>query len=324
MNKDQAFKIMELSPGASEEEIRKQFKKLAAKYHPDINKSPEAEAKSKEISEAFNYLKNPPPDPIYSDFHTYSSDPFNYQNDPFFSMYDFVNKTYQKEVKFHTSQPINLNIDLSFEESILGCSRQLKYKKNVQCAGCKGSGNIKENTICVNCNGRGQVTSTAGTITVVRTCDKCYGLGKTLVKHSDCKGQGSISKDIDITVKIPGGLQGGSQIRLNHGGHFVNGQYTDAFIKISVKSDPEMKLVGLNVMSTLSISLLESLKGCTKKVRTVKGEVDLVIPPKQLHQDNVDLSGYGANGENCHRFILNVNLPSNTDKLIEFLENNKD
>src|ERR1035438_4603022 len=137
MNKEQAYKTLELSTNATETEAKKAFKKLAAKYHPDTNKDPTAESKFKEINAAYQYIQNPTPE-RESAYHN-PHNPFN----PFGQQRQVVQL-----------ENVELNVTISFKESVLGCSKEVKYARKAKCQVCEGSGQIRINNGCTKCGGK--------------------------------------------------------------------------------------------------------------------------------------------------------------------------
>lgn len=309
MNHQEAYSILELSPGASEEEIKKQFRKLAAQYHPDINKDPGAETKSKQISEAYNFLKNPP-QPEWDEGFNPLNDIINH----------FRQRSYIRSVP-----PIFQNVHLSFEESILGCTRQVKFQRNAKCDPCSGRGYTGGGS-CSTCNGTGGSSKTVKSgkyHQVIRVmCQDCQGTGAHRVACDHCQHTGFINKEVSFDLKIPPGVTAEDHLQMAGAGHWNGMGYGPAVINLNISSDPDIKFIEDNLVSDLKISLLEALEGTTKRVRSIPEDIDIVIKPMTKNDDIVIHPA--KPGLFPHLFNLNVEYPSNTDNLIKFLKENKD
>lgn len=304
MDIKQAYETLGLETSASTEEVSKAFKKMAARFHPDVNKESDAEEKFKNINSAYQLINNPP-------VHT----PFN--------------DHFKQNVNVRTvsiPEPIHLQTHLTFVESVLGCTKEFQAEKYVQCSTCDGVGGVGKN-ICEKCKGRGKSIFKEGRNTFIVECDACNGLGKQLEQCTTCSGSCVVLQTKKFTVPITGAI-GGQVIRLRGGGHFQvhpffgNG-YGDAYIHVTVESHLTMKIDGTNVISTIEISLLESLEGTKKTVETVKGKILLKIPAGTRNKDEIELKEYGVvddSQKGSHIFKLDVKYPTDKEKLIKLLK----
>jgi len=325
MNSFEAFKILELQPEATEEEIDKAFRKRAAKLHPDVNKDGNAEADFKRLNEAYQLLKHKGPnrqsdfDPV--DFHQTFESAFAEQ---------FFNGARGVKFSFRTygtavSMRANTTATITFEESILGCIKEVSYERRMPCDECSGKCYIirSSDKPCQKCQGKGSRTYGEGDKEM--PCTSCGGTGHPKEKKicANCNGIGSAPKDFSAKVKIPPGVVDGKSVVLHEHGHYSPAgmrKWADAEVIISVLPDQELSRQGLNVVSIVKISLLEALKGVTKKVRTVKGEKTLKIQPKRKHADQIMAAGLGVPPLGGHVFILDVEYPENLEPLILVLE----
>jgi molecular chaperone DnaJ len=334
MNTLEACNLLGIATGASDDDVAKAFRKKAAELHPDVNKEPDAEAKFKQVNEAYQLLKkhgttyNPantrgptyhPTDDFAEELRrqmdsvffggfrrTNTKNPFADMNNPFAN--PFANR----------ENDIELHCKIDFSESILGVKKQLTYEHKTQCPKCKGQKKIKNNAIsCNKCDGKGYRKYGDGEKNL--PCTTCKGSGITfdLNDCSECAGKGYHFTTRLLTVNIPPGVETGLRLTFVNKGH-LNG---DASVTISVTPDPDMQRVENNVISTIEISLLEALKGTKRQVRTLKGEKTLKIQPGLRHRDSIQVSGYGVPPLGAHIFNVNVKYPDNVDKLIEWLEN---
>ena len=308
MNSQEAYKILELSPGASAEEIKRSFKRLALKYHPDKNKdNQDAEDKFKKINSAYQLLTNPKAEA--------SEDPGNWQD--IFKQH-FGGMPFN--MRNHALHPVRLPnviipITLSFVESVVGCTKDVVADQYVHCSDCNGTGCFLLADTCKHCNGNGSVQAnfTRGNVIFMQPCGHCTGTGKNLQKCETCTGKGYLSKNGPLNLTIPGGLVDGCIL-----------QGPGAMLNITVVPDDNMTLEEGNVVSNLNLSLLEAIKGTKRKVPTIKGEMNLKVPANIKNKDQITVHGYGVPRVNgSHIFNVKVHYPENTDKLIEFLENEK-
>ncbi|KKN74472.1 hypothetical protein LCGC14_0389890 [marine sediment metagenome] len=307
MNRAEALKILGLQASATEKEIKKKFKKLAFEKHPDRNNNPSADEEFKKISSAFDCLMNPQPQ--RQQFH---GPPINLRD--FFGGHTIFRP-----------KPINVSVSITFKESVLGCKKKLSFNRDGPCEECGGRGHEP----CEICMGAGfdeVMTKHGNMIFCQRTiCDTCNGLGHNGTVCSECSGNRSQKEHINVDVTIPGGVHNGQIIKLRGGGNVVvvsnSIAHGDVFLKTTVASDQDMRIVGRDVISNIELSLYDALQGVKKKVRTVKGNTTLMIEKGSRHKDQIKLSGYGVEGKGDHIFTVEVSYPKNTDKLIEFLEN---
>lgn len=321
MNRQEAYKILGLNDGASKDEVKKQFRKLAAKYHPDVCKEPGAEDKFKEINKA-NEILSKDESTYYEEFVDvpFTNRPpvgFN----PFFNFFSDFEKNTPRSVKRPLLQ---CQVDLSFIESVIGCKKEIDVNKFFMCESCKGACVITSDNICSICSGKGKKVTNrktaVGNITTVESCGACFGIGRGVVPCSGCNGEGSVQKNVKYKVTIQPGVQNGTILRLHGVGNFSGLAYSDIHVIINVQKEENMKLVGVNIMSELDIDLLEALEGVTKQVKTIDGDKDLVIPKLTKNKDQLSISGLGVPNSGNHIFNINVKYPEEIDGLISFLK----
>lgn len=228
MEKDY-YKILGLERNASEEEIKKNYKKLAVKYHPDkfVNESEdkkkEAEEKFKDISEAYTVLSDPDKKRQYDNGGFDFSSIFGNGWDPFGGFADiFGNHARRQPQGPSPGQDIHVEVKLNIEDIYNGCEKKIKYNRYVRCSKCDGDGGTNV-MVCPACHGSGYVTHIQqnGFMTMQQTapCDKCHGTGKTVEKICEkCNGLGLEKTEQEIKINIPKFSLNGSTIRVNNGG----------------------------------------------------------------------------------------------------------
>lgn len=324
MNSYEAYTKLGLAPGASEKDIDSAFRKQAAKLHPDVNKTNTAEDDFKALNEAYQFLKK---------HHGEAAPSRNAPADDFYNlnvddiMNEFRKRAYEN-IGFRQNRPhirFNRNyttIRISFAESVVGCVKEVKYQRKMVCTTCRGTGYVDDGTgkDCEKCHGKGSRELDDKEL----PCTGCRGTGKVSVRKlcHDCHGAPLADKPFAARVKVPPGVTDGATITLRNKGDISNhGFYNDAYIRIIVEPDPELRQLGRNVVSSVKLTLLEALTGTTKDVRTVKGMKSLKIPGPRRHGDQMEAEGLGYPPDGKHVFFLDIEYPENIQDLIQFLSN---
>jgi molecular chaperone DnaJ len=310
MGKDY-YKILGVDKGASEEDIKKAFRKLAHEHHPD--KTNGNADKFKEINEAYQILGNKEKRAQYDQFgSTFSSAGFNgaqgfggFGQGGFNSQGFNINMddlgdlfggfgdifgfggSHRTARRHQRGRDLEVALDLEFKEAVFGAEKPIKLNKAMRCDRCSGSGNEPGAKIetCPVCKGSGRVINVQRTIfgqmQVQATCSACDGEGKKASQVcSKCRGQGVVNEMSELKVKIPAGIDSGETIRLS--GQGEAGQKGagagDLYLKIRIKPHPSFRRDGYNILSPLTISFSEAALGATKDIATINGEVSLKIP----------------------------------------------
>lgn len=297
MNLQEAYETLKLSPSSSQEDVKKQYKKLTIEFHPDINKSPNAEDTFKKINEAFSTISN-------KDNQPHFENPFQH---------------------FHEPEHISISTTISFKESVLGAKKQISYQRKIKCQSCNGQGQSVSND-CKTCNGKGKNVSRNGNSIFVQTCQACQGK----MNHtpcSPCNSSGIIQVQTNIDVTIPKFITNNSMLRLANMGNFFSGnnffsafnldQYTDVHLTISVTPDPNLSLVDNFVVFTLPISLKDAVCGTSTKIPTLNSPAGITIPPLSKHKDTIQISS-------IQKVILNVEYPENIKSLLDQHKDNNE
>lgn len=332
MNRVEALKILGLDPSASDDDAKKKFRELSKKFHPDVNKEPDAESKFKEINAAYSAVQNPEPEVPFGFGGAQSGQPGgmnDFLRDFIQSQFNinipnnFVNFNHQST---RNIKSIEIGTNISFEESVTGCERDLNFDRDDPCSVCNGFGfqTVPRSTPCVVCKGKGKQTVQRGGMTFIQTCGSCLGQDKVKVNCKSCNGSSVKSVNKSCRVTIPPGVVDGNVLRLSQMGHFTRPNVMpnrfDVFVKISVKQHPEMKMVDGDVVSNVNISLLDCLQGTTVKVSTVYDTVDVTIPPETKNKDEILIPNHGVGKSGNHRVVVNAKYPE-VSSLIEFLKN---
>lgn len=340
-NKRDYYEVLGISKGATKEEIKKAFHKLAHKYHPD--KSSGDNDKFKEVSEAYSVLGDDKKRAEYDSygrvfggggagagFGGFQGGGFDFSQfqDAFqqggFDMGDIFSEFFASQAgttRTRRGRDISIDLEISFKESVFGTKRSVLLAKTAVCDACQGSGATMGTDLitCDHCNGAGKVhesqNSFFGTITMVQPCRKCRGSGKVpKEKCVVCRGEGVYKKQEEIEIAVPAGIDGGEMMRLQGQGEAVSGGVAgDLYVKIHVQPDSRFKKDGPNLVTELSIKLSDALLGTSYKIVTLEGEETLDIPAGVTHGEMLKVKGKGvpvARGKRGDLFVkIRIQLP---------------
>jgi molecular chaperone DnaJ len=336
------YKILEVSENADAEVIKKSYRSLALKYHPDKNKSPEAEEKFKLISEAYGILGDATKKSKYDSdrmakgrFDDLFGD-LKWNHNPFNDHYNVWKNT--PPVQKGTSLNISLHINLS--DVLNGIEKRIKIKRDKKCVPCSGSGaeGGKSFQNCGNCNGSGYlaVNQNRGFVQInsVQICNACGGSGKVVLEAClYCYGAGLKKEEEIIDIKIPAGSADGMQFVIEGKGNDPKGEGKagDLYVKIKENQDPVFIRKGIDLISTREITFIDAVLGTNIDVMMPGGEtVTTVVDPGTIPgtvlrfgQKGIPNMGYGGKGD--FLIELNVKIPSDlTEYQKEWLKEQKD
>ena len=327
------YDILGVSKNSTSDEIKKAYRKMAIKYHPDKNSgNKESEEKFKEVSQAYEVLKDPKKKQAYDQYGHDAFQGFNNKNnnqgfsgfkDPFDIFKDvfggnkesnifesFFNQNTDNNDDQNQGSDLRYDIELSLEEAYNGVEKTLKYKYAVACDYCKGSKADPES--------------------IKQTCHTCHGKGKIISKLcSYCRGKGRIKKNNILKINIPSGVDNGSKLRSigNGEGGILGGKNGDLYIFIYVKEHSFFKRNKEDLYCTIYIPYSIAVLGGTVSVQTLKGETTLVIPESTQNGTTLKIKGYGMpsikNKLKGDQFIkVYVNVPKDlNEKQKEILKN---
>lgn len=295
------YEILGISRDADTEEIKRSYRRLARKYHPDVNQEPGAEERFKEISRAYEVLKEPELRARYdrfgeagvsggaSGFDPNFTDPFTDIFESFFSGFGGMGNAQQARRRSGPVRGDDLRLDLrlEFKEAIFGGEKEIRIKHLETCETCTGSG-AKPGTRpqgCSTCGGSGQVRRATrtpfGSFTQVSVCPNCNGTGQVIEdKCSTCGGRGLNEVTKKLKINVPAGVDNGTRLRVANEGDAGkrSGPPGDLYVFLSVAPDPKFKRDGINILSEVKISYLQAILGCIFEVETVDGPTRLTIP----------------------------------------------
>jgi molecular chaperone DnaJ len=295
------YKILGVNKDASKEEIKRAYKRLAKKYHPDLNKgNKEAEPKFKEINEAASILGNDEKRRQYDQFgdaafkqgQGYSQQGFSSQDFSGFDPFDFdsVFESFfgggrgRARRSNMRGNDLRAEISISLEEVSTGTKKTLKIRKNEKCSKCDGKGGNGVKS-CSYCHGTGQITDARrtpfGIFQTTTTCKACSGVGESLKNTChNCDGSGIIKKEKKLDVNIPEGIENGSNLRLEGEGEagYRGSQAGDLYILIHVEPHKIFERKGNDIYLEVPISFVQAALGTNIKVPTLDGQASLKIP----------------------------------------------
>jgi molecular chaperone DnaJ len=346
------YKVLGIEKNATQDEIKKAFKKLAMQYHPD--RPAGDEKKFKEINEAFQVLgdaeKRTKYDQFGADFDTQGGfgGGMNWEDfmqaarsgggaggfggfdfgDIFGDIFGFSSHGPGNRARQNRGRDIQVDLEISFEEAAFGVEKEVNLRKQAKCDVCKGSGSEPGSKIdtCASCHGKGQVVQQQrtflGMMQTVITCPVCRGRGeKPSVKCKHCGGDGILSKTSNIKIKIPAGIDDGEAIRLSgHGEAAPHGTESgDLYVRIHVKSQKVYHREGSDVYTESEISFAQAVLGDKIEVPTLDGNLMVAVPEGVESGQLIRLKGrgiaqLGRSGRGDHYVRIKIRVPKKLSK----------
>lgn len=304
MSKD-LYSILEVDRNASDDQIKKSYRKLAMKFHPDKNNGDtDAEAKFKEISAAYEVLSDPQKKSNYDRFGTAdgnSGNPFGGGGgfgDIFSQFGDIFNNPFGRQQRQSRGADLRVKVTLSIDEILKGTNKKIKYKKQCGCDSCGGKGGTDVMS-CTGCGGNGQRISVQNTpfgqMRQQVTCPDCQGGGKQVKnKCGVCKGDGTNQKEVTVDVNIPAGVSNGMQFSMQGSGNDIrDGISGDLYIVIEEAQDFSYRRENNNIIVDKTISVIDAICGAHIKVKTPHGEIPVYIESGTEHGHSIRISGKG-------------------------------
>jgi len=329
------YKVLGVSKGASDEEVKKAYRKLARQYHPDRNPDdPKAEEKFKEVQGAYDTLSDPEKRRRYdSGGGMFGGFGAPSGGGPFgagggaggFDFGDILGSVFGRgggraQPRQARGRDLETEVNLSFDEAIAGAQVQVTVPKAERCTTCGGSG-AKPGTVpvtCPRCEGRGIDAQSQGFFSISQPCPRCGGAGQVIEDPcSTCGGSGLTQQTKRYKVKVPAGVRNGARIRLAGKGEAGQrgGPPGDLFVVTRVAGSPVFKrLDGGNLEVTVPITVVEALRGATIEVPTLEGTKKIKVGPGTKHGSIQRLTGEGApkpkgKGRGDIRYRLEIELP---------------
>ena len=274
------YEVLGVEKSASEDEIKKAYRKMAKKYHPDLNPGDaESEAKFKEANEAYEVLSDSKKRQEYDNPMSGFSGFGGFGGfDPFDMMSEFGFGGGRQRQRVVKGQTMRIVVDVTLEDLYNGITKTIKYKRQGTCKSCGGSGkgaNTRVET-CPHCGGTGQMFSQNGFVQTITTCPHCGGQGKKMINPCpNCGGNGLSIEEVQIDVKVPKGVQNGFQmVAQGQGGAPANGNgvFGDLVILIKEKEHKKFERHDNDLYFDLEIPVVDAILGCNKEVTTIDGK----------------------------------------------------
>ena len=313
MAKRDCYDVLGVAKSSSKDEIKKAYRKLALKYHPDKTKGDKnSEEKFKEASEAYHVLSDDKRKTNYDQFgHAafegaggrgqgfggFDTSSFSDIFEDFFS--DFGDSRGSSRRQNNRGNDLRYDLNLSLEEAYSGLEKNIKYTTYKKCSDCSGSGAAKGSKpiSCNYCGGKGKVRTNQGFFTIQQTCPQCSGYGETISKPCNyCSGNGKVQSNENVTVKIPKGVDDGTRIRVSNKGEAgtKGGSNGDLYLFISIDNHSIFKRSEENIYYELPITFSDAALGTTVEVPSIDGgKSKIKIPPGTQHGKQLRLKGKG-------------------------------
>ncbi len=359
MAKRDYYEILGVSPNVSSEDIKKAYRRLAVKYHPDKNRenSKEAEEKFKEVSEAYKILSDGEKRKIYDQyghaglqadvgaggggFTGFDVDPRKIFDEVFgrgsFGGGGIFDNLFGGRTGVREGQPgsdLRYNLEITFKEAAFGTEKEIQVPRYETCSNCGGSG-VKSGSspqTCPSCGGTGSIAVSQGFFSMSRTCTQCHGRG-TIIKDpcKECRGSGRVRRTRRVKVKIPAGIDNGSHLRLAGQGEagLRGGPAGDLYITIRVRPHPIFKREGDTVICEIPITFTQAALGGEIRVPTLNGRARLKVPPGtqtnkifRLRKMGIPHLHSSGRGDQWVKVIIEtpVNLSAEQKQLLKRLE----
>lgn len=296
------YELLSVSRTADKDEIKRAFRRLARKYHPDVNKEEGAEEKFKEINRAYEVLSDPEKRARYdrfgeagigagvpgAGFSDFSDIPGGFADifETFFGGFSNTGQTRRRSGPAR-GDDLRLDLKLDFREAVFGGEKEIRISHLETCGTCGGTG-AKPGTrpkTCGTCSGSGQVRRATrtpfGSFTQVSVCPTCNGTGQVIEDQcATCSGKGQLQVAKKLKITIPAGVDNGTRLRVQSEGDAGkrNGPPGDLYVYLFVNDDQEFQRDGINILSEIKVSYLQAILGCKIPVNTVDGEVEVTIP----------------------------------------------
>lgn len=312
--KSDYYEVLGVARGASPEEIKKAFRRLAFEFHPDRNKAADAEARFKGINEAYEVLRDPEKRSVYD---RYGHDGLGgegafgrgFEGFPGFTGFGDIFDAFFGGMGSRARRAprrggdLSVGLTLTLEEAVLGVEKEVQVARQELCRACAGSGAAPGSrpVTCPACRGTGEVRRTQqslfGQYVNISACDRCRGEGKVTGEPcAECRSTGRVRGTYRSAVTIPAGVDTGNQVRLGgegDAGHY-GGPPGDLFITIAVEPHPTLQREGLDILYRLPLNITQAALGCEVRVPTLEGEQGLRVPPGTQPGKAFRLKGKGV------------------------------
>lgn len=304
------YDVLGVTREATQDEIKKAFRRLAREFHPDLNRDPEAERRFKEINLAYETLSDPAKRRRYDLYGGagFTPDMFSFGDlsdifEAFFGGSPFGRTTTRRRSRTMRGSDQRLILELTFEEAVFGTQKEIAIDRMETCERCGGTGAEPGShpSRCSTCGGSGEVSdvrqSVFGTVMTSRTCGTCRGTGEEIASPCrDCRGEGRLPAEQIITVDVPAGVTHGMELRIEGAGDdgHRGGPPGDLYLGLSVESHPVFERRGQELLSALELPVSAAILGADVEIDTLDGPVTLSVPPGTQPGSVIRVPGKGV------------------------------
>jgi molecular chaperone DnaJ len=342
--KQDYYVLLNVNRDASQDEIKKAYRKLAVKWHPDKNKNnPAAEEKFKQISQAYDVLSNEqkrttydqfgPDRPVNNSGGDFHSDPFDIFNSFFSgtranssSGFDgfFTRDGNATRKRKPAGEHLQMAIEVELKDLINDINKTVSFTRHGKCSSCNGHGSTDLNsfTTCVTCGGQGVLFQHMGSMQIQQPCSVCEGDGKVLKNPcNSCSGYGTQQEQIKTNIKIPTGCHSGVRLRVSGFGNYIKGGiFGDLYVEVNVKKDKLFDREGNDIVVMYDLDFYEMILGCNKQIDSLSGKLSIKIPPNSQPKAILKIEKHGLPDMREPRLVgdmfvvLNPKFPKETSK----------
>lgn len=319
------YEVLGVSKNAPSDDIKKAYRKLAVKYHPDKNPGDDAAAESfKEAATAYNTLSDPEKRKEYNRFghNAHRQPPPGFNPADIFGA-DIFEHFFGKGARAHRTNAengrgsnIGINLTIDFMEAVRGLVTPIQIERNIKCEPCGGEGGTGR-APCKTCGGSGFSTLQNGSMVFRTTCHACAGECTTILnKCGNCSGRGKIGQVNTVDVKIPAGVDSNTQLRLAGMGNYGKGITGDLFVNLNVRNHPIFRRSGKEIHTKATLTVPQAALGCQVQIDTVHGHKSVNIPPGIQYGDTLRIKGFGmpdisGGSRGDHKLEIEVKIPQN-------------
>jgi molecular chaperone DnaJ len=335
MAKRDCYEVLGVERNADPDAIKKAYRQLAIKYHPDKNPGDKAaEEKFKELGEAYEILSDPQKRTLYNEHGHAAFDRRAGAYGPFHDPFEIFREVFGGASIFedlfgggrpdatqpHRGNDLRYDLEITFEEAAHGCEKEITLTKPETCEDCQGSGAEAGSRIrtCQACGGRGQVVNSRGIFSIAQTCGHCQGAGRVFERPCrPCRGEGRRDRSSKIKLRIPAGVDTGSRLRSLGNGEagFRRGPPGDLYVVLHVKAHPIFERDGDDLLCEVPVSFVQAVLGAEIEVPALDGKTSLKIPPGTQPSTMFRLKGKGMEnvqgyGRGDLHVRINVEVPT--------------